>query len=364
MRIAHVIDSMEPGGAETVVAALCQLHAAAGHQVSVHCLFQAGALAEKLAADGFPIFVQGYQATGRLVWRLYREFRRTRPDVVHCHNKAATVHAAPVARMAGVPAVFSTRHGMAAPPYRLRKDFKYWVCAAFFCSRVVAVCETARRNMSRHAGALARRLTTIRNGAFPAGASGDRVVTCGDGFKLVTVGRLAPAKDYAGLLRSVAMALPHVSDLQLWIVGDGPEAPSLKALVTELGIEQSVRFFGEQGTVGDWLHRADVFVLSSVSEGLPISILEAMAAGLPAIVTDAGGMPEVLSLSRAGKVVPAGKVDLLAQAITEFSSRRRELSELGQRARCCYLEHFQPQRMAEEYLNLYRSGLSREHAAI
>ena len=364
MRIAHVIDSMEVGGAEAVVAALCRLHAAAGHQVSVHCLLQGGAVAEKLATDGFPIFVQGPAPAGTLIWRLYREFRRVRPDVVHCHNKAATVHAAPAARMAGVLAVFSTRHGMAAPPYRLRKDFKYWVCAALFCSRVVAVCETARRNMYRNAGTLARRLVTIRNGAYPARSSGDHVVTPGDGFKIVTVGRLAPAKDYHGLLRSVAMALPCVPDLQLWIVGDGPEASSLKALVTELGIGQAVQFFGERGRVGDWLSRADVFVLSSVSEGLPISILEAMAAGLPVIVTDAGGMPEVLSLSGAGKVVPAGKVDLLAQAITEFASRRRNLRELGQKARSCYLQHFLPERMAEEYLNLYRSGLSGEHTAI
>lgn len=357
MRIAHVIDSMEIGGAEAVVAALCRLQAAAGHQVSVHCLFKGGTVAGKLEAEGFPIFVHG-PAAGRLIWRLYREFRRTRPDVVHCHNKAATVHAAPVARMSGVRAVFSTRHGMAAPPYRLRKDFKYWACAALFCSRVVAVCETARRNMNRNAGPLARRVITIRNGAYPSCTSSGPVGTGGEGFKIVTVGRLAPAKDYHGLLRSVAVALLHVPDLQVWIVGDGQEAASLKTLAVELGIGQSVQFLGEQSAVGDWLTRADVFVLSSVSEGLPISILEAMAAGLPAIVTDVGGMPEVLSLSGGGKVVPVGRVDLLAQAITEFASRRPDLKELGRKARSCYLEHFLPERMADEYLNLYRSCLS------
>ncbi|HTS61368.1 MAG TPA: glycosyltransferase [Candidatus Acidoferrales bacterium] len=364
MRIAHVIDSMDVGGAETVVAALCRLHAAAGHQVSVHCLFRGGAVAQRLETDGVPIFVDVPAAAGNLIRHLYREFRRVDPDVVHCHNKTATVLAAPVARMAGVHAVVSTRHGMAAPPYRLRKDFKYWLCAAVFCSSVVAVCETARRNMTRHARRLAGRPVTIRNGAYPARSSSDQVVKNADGFKLVTVGRLSAAKDYHVLLRSVAAALPRVPDLQLWIVGDGPEASSLKACVADLGIEQSVQFFGEQATVGDWLSRADVFVLSSVSEGLPISILEAMAAGLPAIVTDAGGMPEVLRLSGAGKVVPAGRVDLLARAIRDFASRRRNLKELGDRARSCYLQHFLPERMAAEYLSLYRSCLTRERAAI
>jgi len=364
IRIAHVIDSMEVGGAEAVVAALCRLQAAAGHEVSVHCLFKGGAVAEKLETDGFRVVVHGPAAAGKLIWRLFREFRRIGPNVVHCHNKAATVHAAPAARTAGVGAVFSTRHGMAAPPYRLRKDFKYWVCAALFCSHVVAVCETARRHMYRNAGALARRVITIRNGAYPALSSGDRPMAAQHGFKIVTVGRLAPAKNHQGLLRSVAAALPQVPDLQLWILGDGHEAALLKALVAELGISQSVQFFGVQRTVGDWLSHADLFVLSSVSEGLPISILEAMAAGLPAIVTDVGGMPEVLSLSGAGKVVPAGKVELLAQAITEFASRRQELKELGNKARCCYLRHFRPERMAGEYLNLYRSCLSGSQAAI
>jgi len=358
MTIAHVIDSMEVGGAEAVVSSLCRLQAAAGHRVSVHCLFKGGAVAEKLETDGFRVVVHGPAAAGRLIWRLFREFRRVRPNVVHCHNKAATVHAAPAARTAGVCAVFSTRHGMAAPPYRLRKDFKYWICAALFCNRVVAVCEAARRNMYRNAGALARRVIIIRNGAYPARSSGGRPAASHHGFKIVTVGRLAPVKNYQGLLRSVAAALPQVPDLQLWIVGDGREADLLKALVAELGIEQSVQFLGEQRFVGDWLSGADLFVLSSVSEGLPISILEAMAAGLPAIVTDVGGMPELLSLSDAGKVVPAGKVDLLAQAITEFASRRQDLKALGYKARCCYLRYFRPERMAGEYLNLYHSCLS------
>jgi L-malate glycosyltransferase len=362
MKIAHVIDSMDIGGAEAVVAALCRLQAAAGHQVSVHCLFKGGSIADELASDGIPIYVHGPAAAGTLMWGIHRTFRRTRPNVVHCHNKASTVHAAPAGRMAGVRAVFSTRHGMAAPPYRLRKDFKYWVCAALFCNNVVAVCETARQNMLQNAGAFARRVITIRNGAYPAQSSGDRVVARGKGLQIVTVGRLAPAKNYQALLRSVAAALSQVPDLQLWVVGDGREASSLKALVAELGIGRAVQFVGEQRTVADWLTRADVFVLSSVSEGLPISILEAMAAGLPAIVTNVGGMPEVLGLSGAGTVVPAGNVDQLAQAIVDFASQH-DLHELRQKARSCYLQHFLPERMAEQYLNLYQSCLAGEPAA-
>jgi glycosyltransferase involved in cell wall biosynthesis len=363
MTIAHVVDSMEIGGAEAVVAALCRMQAAAGHSVAVHCLFRGGALADELKRDGFTVIMHGPAVAAKLVWRLYREFRRTKPNVVHCHNKTATVHAAAVARAAGAGAVFSTRHGLAAPPYRLRKDLKFWLIAALFCNRVVAVCETARKNMCNGARALAGRVVTIRNGAYPARLSGRNRIPR-EGFTIVTVGRLAPAKNQEALLRSVALARVRVADLKLWIVGDGDEAANLKKLAVELGIGELVRFFGEQSDVGDWLSRADLFVLSSVSEGLPISILEAMAAGLPAIVTDVGGMPEVVNLSGAGKVVPAGRVELLAEAIEELASRPQELKELGLRARSCYQEHFRPERMAEEYLGLYQACLSTKQVVI
>jgi glycosyltransferase involved in cell wall biosynthesis len=165
-------------------------------------------------------------------------------------------------------------------------------------------------------------------------------------------------------LQSVALALPQVPDLRLWIIGDGREASALKDLAAELGIAAAVEFFGEQSAVGDWLNHADVFMLSSVSEGLPISILEAMAAGLPIIVTDVGGMPEVLELSGAGKVVPVGNIESLADAIKEYAARRQELAGLGQRARSCYLQHFRPERMADDYLNLYQACLSRDGAVV
>jgi len=357
MVIAHVIDSMEVGGAEAVVAALCRLQQSAGHVVSVHCLHHGGAIGDQLSADGVPVLVHGPASTCTLLLRLYQGFRRLRPSVVHCHNKSATVHAAAAARLAGARVLVSTRHGMAALPYRLRKELKFWIVAAIFCDRVVAVCETARRNMMAGARAVAHKVVTIRNGAYPS-RSTEGMDVLKRGFTLITVGRLAPAKNYETLLRSVAVARERVPDIALWLVGDGEEAASLRQLATELGITGIVQFCGERTDVGNWLRRADVFVLSSISEGLPISILEAMAAGLPAIVTDVGGMPEVVRLSEAGTTVPARNVETLAAAIVEFAGRRDQLQAMGERAHSCYRQHFTPERMADQYLALYRACLS------
>jgi glycosyltransferase involved in cell wall biosynthesis len=355
MLIAHVIDSLEVGGAETMVAALCRSHAAAGHRVEVHCLMTAGPLAAELEQEGVLVHLHASGNPRRLAWKLFRAFRRSRPDVVHCHNKTATIRAAAAARLTGARAIVSTRHGMASP-FRLRYELKFWITVAVLCDRVVAVCETARRNMTTGAGPVAHKVVTIRNGAYPPRVGAEQTVLK-RGFTLVSVGRLVRGKNFDMLIRAVAVARVAVPDLDLWIVGGGAEGPALQQLCAELSLASAVRFWGERRDVGSWLRAADVFVLSSSSEGLPISVLEAMAAGLPAIVTDVGGLPELVALSGAGTTVPVHDVDSLARAIVDFADRRHELAALGKRAADCYCAHFTPDRMAAEYLALYRACL-------
>ena len=356
MVIAHVIDSLEVGGAEMVVTALCRLHAAAGHRAEVHCLTTAGPFAAVLEQEGVPIHVHGPGSRRRLAWKLFRAFRRSRPDIVHCHNKSATTRAAMAARLAGARALVSTRHGIGPVPFRLLPELKFWITAALFCDRVVTVCDAARRNLTAGVRPVAHKVVTIPNGAYPQHSRGEEMAAP-PGFTLASVGRLVREKDFATLIRAVAVARQAVPDLGLWIVGGGEEGPALRKLCAELQLESVVRFCGERHDVGNWLQAADVFVLSSTSEGLPISMLEAMAAGLPAIVTDVGALPELVALSDAGTTVPVRNVACLARAIVEFAQRRHELAALGERASRCYRAHFTPDRMARDYLALYRACL-------
>jgi glycosyltransferase involved in cell wall biosynthesis len=356
MVIAHVIDTMDVGGAEAVVATLCRSQRAAGHRSSVQCLHHRGALGDQLMAEGFDVKVHGPASSLTIARRLWATFRLLQPDVVHCHNKSATVHAAVAARLSRAKVLVTTRHGMAAPPYRLRKELKFWLTAMLFCDRVVAVCDTARRNMMQGAGRAASGVVTIRNGAALPRFELSAVPSKG-GFVLVSVGRLVAAKNYALLLRSVARARAVVPDVVLRLVGDGPELAALRQLARELCIDDVVQFHGERTDVGTLLRGADVFVLSSTSEGLPISILEAMSVGLPSIVTAVGGMPELIALCDAGVVVPAEDDKALASAVVTLAGRRHELSSMGARAAKCYGLHFTPQRMADDYQALYDACL-------
>src|SRR5262245_33638178 len=223
MVIAHVIDSLEIGGAETVVATLCRAHRAAGHRVEVHCLTNAGPLATELEQEGVPVHLHASGSARRSAWKLFRAFRQSRPDVVHCHNKTATIRAAAAARLTGARAIVSTRHGMGPAPFRLRTELKFWITAAVLCDRVVAVCDAARCNLTAGAPPVAHKVVTIRNGAHPP-RLGVQDLPARSGFTLVSVGRLSRAKSFDTLLRAVALARLAVPDLGLWIVGDGDEA--------------------------------------------------------------------------------------------------------------------------------------------
>jgi len=371
MKIIHVVDSMEMGGAEMLVARFCRWQRSEGHTPAVHCLMGGGSLARQLEQEGIRVRVHGLTASGfgkvRLMRDLYREFARERPDVVHCHNVSPTILAAPTARWAGVRAIFSTRHGMAnrygitaklaGLPARLGALIRFRL-AARYCNYVVAVCDVARRNLEAGLGASFYKVVTIRNAAqtmAPSAAPDPSVRKAG--FTLISVARLNWKKNQACLLRAVALARKHVPDLHLWLVGDGPEAGSLRELARQLEIEPYVRFAGERSDVGDWLAQADLFVLSSLTEGLPISLLEAMATGLPFVVTNVGGMPEVAELSGAGTVVQPSSPEELADAIVRYAARRTELSELGRRARACYEQHFTLERMMKAYSHLYQQCL-------
>src|ERR1700693_3449949 len=359
LRIAHVGDSMEMGGAEKLTATLCRLQRDRGHTASVHCLYRLGVLGEELRAEGFEVILHHPSSFFHLMRASYTASRLSHPDVVHRHKATAAIFAALPARLAGVKTVIVTRHGLVKPPYQLRRELKF-ALASRWCDWIVGVCEGTRTNLLAAPLAARDRIIHIYNGALPADIRA--VPRPKKGFTLLYVGRLAPLKDHATLLRAVALTRTHHPNVQLWIVGDGPLEFSLRKLSDELGLNECVTFFGEQADVSPFLLAADLFVSSSVTEGLPVSLLEAMSVGLPALVTDVGGMGEVARLSGAVTLVPSSDPDGMAGALCDAVVRRQELPKMGQLGSHCYERYFRPERMLDEYMKLYKPRISRHQA--
>jgi glycosyltransferase involved in cell wall biosynthesis len=284
----------------------------------------------------------------------FRIFKESCPDVVHLHNATPTSYAAIPAKLAGVPSIVSTRHGLVARPRKPATEWKY-ALAAGCCDWIVGVCDAAAINLRDAHSAQVRKIVRVYNGTVPLkrALKGEQIPKTG--FTLIYVGRLAPVKNLGLLLKAFRAALSSRPNLRLWMVGDGSERRMLECLAAELGIAADVKFWGQQLEVAPFFSAADAFIMSSSSEGLPISLLQAFSLGLPAIVTDVGGMAEVVRLANAGLTVSAQNPFEMAAAILRLESNDQEREEFSKRAEAAFHSRFTLLAMAEAYMRLYSS---------
>ncbi len=354
MKIAHVVDSMEIGGAETLVAQLCHQQRKDGHDPSVYAILTLGPLGKQLQEDGFHVRAHLGFGLIRSALNFYRIFKELRPDVVHLHNPTPFIYAGISARMAGVPSIISTRHSLVAPPHNLVRELKYCV-AAWFCDWVVGICEATASNIKDMHSIPARKILCVYNGAVPLARARQEQWPPKSGFTLVYVGRLEPVKNHALLLNAFQKALASHPDLRLWMVGDGSTRSDLEKLSAQLNITSQVTFWGQQMDVAPFFSAADAFIMSSQSEGLPISLLQAFSLGMPAIVTDVGGMAEVVRLAQGGIIVPAGDSSAMAAAILRLAGNKAEHAQFAINSEAAFQSHFALQTMVEAYMKLYRN---------
>jgi glycosyltransferase involved in cell wall biosynthesis len=173
----------------------------------------------------------------------------------------------------------------------------------------------------------------------------------------ISVARLSAEKDFPTLLRSIALAIREVPDLQLKLVGDGSERTTLERLTRELGITSCVEFLGERNDVPHLLAQAGFFVSSSLTEGISLTLLEAMAVGLPVVATAVGGNPEIVEQGVTGHLVAPSDPEALASAIVRICRDEERWPALALAARNRVAEHFEVRRMVSEYERLYRELL-------
>src|ERR1017187_8529432 len=348
MKIAHVVDSMEVGGAEMLVSQMCHLQREQGHEPSVYAVAALGVLGVRMQKEGFVVQAN----VGKHLWdatsHFFRIFKASRPDVVHLHNPTPTIYAAAAARMTGVPSIISTRHSLVAPPGRLVEELKY-ALAAEFCDWVVGICDATTNNLENAHTVPSRKILRVYNGSAPLTRAAIEDWPTKSGFTLIYVGRLEPVKNHRLLLNAFRAALSSMPGLRLWMVGDGSERTGLETLANELGITAQVTFWGQQLDVVPFLSAADAFIMSSKSEGLPMSLLQAFSLGLPSIVTDVGGMAEVVRFAQAGLVVPADDSAAMCDAIVRLADDNAEREKLSRNAEASFSAHFNLHTMVAGY---------------
>ncbi len=354
MKIAHVVDSMDVGGAETIVSQMCRLQRDQGHDPRVYAVANLGALGEQMRQEGFIVQTHLGRSLPDGLRNFFRTFKETQPDVVHLHNPTPTIYAAMAARMAGVPSIVSTRHSLVGKPRRLVVEIKY-ALAARCCDWIVGICDATADNLKDIHSVPGRKIVRVYNGAAPLRRVAKEQQPQKDGFTLIYVGRLEPVKNHALLLNAFCAAHLSMPDLRLWMVGDGSERKRLETLANQLGISAQVIFWGQQLDVAPFFSAADAFIMSSISEGLPMSLLQALSLGLPAIVTGVGGMAEVVRMAKAGFTVSVTDAAEMAAAILRLARLDAERQQFSTNAEEAFHSRFTLQTMVDAYTDLYRN---------
>jgi glycosyltransferase involved in cell wall biosynthesis len=231
-------------------------------------------------------------------------------------------------------------------------ELKY-AFAATCCDWVVGICDATANNIKNIHSVAARKIVRVYNGAVPVERVAKELWPRKEGFTLVYVGRLEPVKNHALLLNAFRAALWSMPGLRLWMVGDGSERTALEGLAAELNISAQVKFWGQKLDVAPFFSAADAFIMSSKSEGLPMSLLQAFSLGLPAIVTDVGGMAEVVRLAQAGFTVPVSDPAGMAAAILQLAASDAERKRFSMNAEEAFHSRFTLQTMVDAYMDIY-----------
>jgi len=354
LRVCHVSLTLKTGGLERILTDIARHHDADECVPEFLAIREVGRFADEIRRTGCPVHL--LQPAGRigLIRQMIRLFRAGRFDVVHTHNTYPHLYASLAARLAGVSVVVNTRHGQrAGHGWKSRTQFRW---ASHLVDRIVAVSDDAARLCVEVDRVAARKVIRIWNGidltdfAF----TGPATVPIA-----ISVARLSAEKDFPTLLRAVALAVREVPELRLKLVGDGPEREKLESLSRELGITGCVEFLGERTDVPQLLAEAGFFVSSSLTEGISLTLLEAMAVGLPVVATAVGGNSEIVADGVTGELVPAADPAALSEAIVHICRNQNRWPTLGQAGRDRVAQHFEVRRMVSDYEQLYRELLSK-----
>lgn len=366
MRITHVVENLNRGGLERVVIDLVERQQASGHDCQVVCLFEPGQLAPQVERLGIPLAACG-KGSGldlRALARMRAAVRAHRPEVLHTHNAMAHYYAVLATAFMRLRRV-NTRHGLANVPYSRRREALYKAAMRFSDAGAV-VCDKARDFFVGQGIIPEGKAVTVYNG-IPverfaprnAAARARLLALAGWAEPCVVAGivaRLTVAKDHATLLQAMALAHAEAPQLRLVVVGDGPLRAALEARRAELGLGGEVRFLGDRSDVGELLAGLDVFVLSSITEGYSISLLEACAAALPVVATDVGGNGEIIRDGVNGLLVAPGAPRAFADAMVRLARDPALREQVAQRALRFAREQASVEAMAERYLALYRKA--------
>lgn len=365
-RILHIIDTAGPGGAETILTHLAGGLNALGWASRVlvprdDWLYQR---LGQMAVECRVIRNRG-SASWRLLRSLVNEIKDFRPDLIHAHFLGSGVYGTLASHLSGGAPLICTFHGTPdVDPHDALLGLKARILSRPN-NRIVYVSHHLRRHLEPILGVPPHLGEVIHNGVpFPDEEPANKSMTfegVDPNARLIgAVGNIRPAKDYHTLLRAAHLVCLAHPNVHFVIVGGGQGGlfQDLLRLRRELGVEGRVHFLGFHPDVPSVLKALEIFVSSSATEGLPLASVEAMGMGKPVVLTNCGGVPEVVEDGRSGILVPVRNPQALAQGVLSLLGNPELARRLGAAARARAHAKFSLMSMLDRYTALYRTLLA------
>jgi glycosyltransferase involved in cell wall biosynthesis len=361
INLLQITHDLAIGGLQQVVVNLCKSIDRSRFNITVLCLRALGEFAPEVERCGIPVLLlpQGQKTDYFSFLKVAKIMRERHIDVIHTHNTQPFFDGVIGGLMAGVKTMVHTDHARSFPDKR-RYMFAEWVLS-HFAHKVVGVSDHTSDNLVRYEHISRKKIVTIPNGIVgtrfrqPIDVEAKRrelgIPPTGP---VIGIGaRLTEQKGITYLLKALPTVLAQHPSLTVIVAGNGPLLPDLKGEAAALGLEQRVRFVGPRTDMPEIIRLFDIYVLPSLWEGLPIVLLEAMAAGCPIVATRVGGNAVAVSEGRNGLLVPPADPPALAKALSDLLSDaalRQRMSAVGQ---AMFDRDFSADEMTRKYEALY-----------
>jgi len=371
-RIAHVLHRMQYAGAEVLARDLSE-QLSDRFEFAFLCLDGLGELGEKLKSEGQTVIDLKRQpgVDWAVAKRLKTLFRDLNIDLVHAHQCTPFFYTGLARRFSlrGMPPMLLTEHGRHYPDSRSQKRVLMNQLLLQCRDRVTAVGEFVRQALARNEGIKLSKIEVIYNGIDPQlfrtvnensrTKAREQLDLSPEDRVVMQVARFHPVKDHETAVRALAHLMDQDKQAVAVFVGDGRERKAIQKLAGELGIAASCRFFGVRDDVHQLLPAADVFLLSSLSEGISVTLLEAMATGLPICTTEVGGNPEVVLDGQTGLLSPRSDAQQLGENLAQVLSDPEQARVMGALGRERVEQQFHQNQMHQRYAEIYSEMLTK-----
>ena len=362
IKLMIITHDLAIGGLQQVVVNLCKSIDRSRFDISVLCLRGLGEFADNLKQLGIKVFLLEQKATGTDYFsflKVAKLLRQEKVQVIHTHNTQPFLDGTIAALLSRVNKVIHTDHARVFPD-----KWRYMIAeriASLFAYKVVAVSEQTAQNLIRYEKISPKKIAVISNGIdsktfdiiIDKKVKREQLGIENGGPIIGICARLCEVKGITYILKSIVEIVKVFPNVVLAIAGNGPLETNLKIEVVELGVQKNVIFLGPRSDIPELLKLFDCYVMASLSEGLPMILLEAMAAKCPIVSTNVGGIPDLLKHNQSALLVPPKDPQLLATALINLLSNSFKKEAIAENAYRVFFKNYTADSMAKQYEALY-----------